>query len=183
MFLLQTPRLLLVTMPPAVVTLRLESDRFVAPVPIEIGRDGGAAAPPGLVSFPPEWPGEAIGYFPELQRRHAADPGYEEWGGIMIDRSRLMAIGQMSAKAPPDDTGTVEIGYGVNQSLRGHGYATEMARAFGSWLLHQPAVRRITAECLVDNHASARVLAQAGFRHIGERSDDEGQLLLWDRTT
>ena len=183
MFVLRTPRLLLVTMPPEVVTLRLQSDRFVTPVPMAVGRDGGATPPLGLVSFPPEWPGEAIGFFPELQRRHAVDPRYEEWGGIMIDRGRMMAIGQMGAKAPPDATGSVEIGYGVNQSLRGHGYATEMAREFGSWLLQQPAVRRVTAECLVDNQASARVLEKAGFCRIGERLDDEGQLLLWERTT
>ncbi len=183
MFFLETPRLLLVAMPAAVVTLRLTSNRFVAPVPTAVDGDGRPALPPAHVSFTPEWPGEAIASFPELQRRHAADPAYQEWGGIMIDRERLIAVGQMGVKAPPDQTGTVEIGYGVNQSLRGRGYATELARAFATWLLEQPSVRQVTAECLVDNHASARVLQTAGFRRAGERSDDEGILLLWERVT
>lgn len=180
MFVIETPRLVLIATPPAVVARRLQRDDFTAPLSIDLS-DSGTGAAPVLVSFPPEWPGDAIAFFPELQRRYATDPDHEEWGGIMIDRERLVAVGQMSAKAPPDHTGTVEIGYGVNESMRGIGYATEMARAFTTWLLRQPAVRRVTAECLVDNQASVRVLDKSGFRRIGERPDDEGLLVLWER--
>ena len=53
----------------------------------------------------------------------------------MIRREDRLAVGSMGFKAPPDGTGTVEIGYAVNRSHRGRGYATEMAAALVAWAL------------------------------------------------
>ena len=53
----------------------------------------------------------------------------------MIRREDRLAVGSMGFKAPPDTTGTVEIGYAVNRSQRGRGYATEMAGALVAWAL------------------------------------------------
>ena len=99
----------------------------------------------------------------------------------MIRREDLLAVGSMGFKAPPDTTGTVEIGYAVNRSQRGRGYATEMAGALVAWALAQPGVQRVTAECLARNAASARVLEKLRFDRVGRRGSPEGELLLWER--
>jgi [ribosomal protein S5]-alanine N-acetyltransferase len=81
----------------------------------------------------------------------------------------------------PQD-GTVEIGYGINPAYQNRGYAAEMAVAFSTWVLAQPIVERVTAECRTDNAGSIRVLEKAGFVQVGQRYDDEeGSLLLWER--
>ncbi|MGI8824695.1 MAG: GNAT family N-acetyltransferase [Chloroflexota bacterium] len=92
---------------------------------------------------------------------------------------KRLAVGQISFKAPPDEAGMVELGYGVNPSAQGRGYATEMARALTEWAIEQPSVSRVTSECLEDNVASIRVLEKAGFERIGGRLDEEGSLILW----
>ena len=38
-------------------------------------------------------------------------------------------IGAAGFQGPPDDTGAVRVGYGLAESARGHGYATEALRA------------------------------------------------------
>jgi RimJ/RimL family protein N-acetyltransferase len=98
----------------------------------------------------------------------------------MISRSERLAVGQMGFKSPPDASGAVELGYGVNASCRNRGYATEMAQALTAWALKHPSVRRVLAECAEGNRGSIRVLEKAGFRPVGRRLDpEEGTLLLW----
>jgi RimJ/RimL family protein N-acetyltransferase len=109
-----------------------------------------------------------------------ADPNYEILGGTMIDRAERVAVGQMSFRTLQDEAGAVELGYGVNPSYQGRGYATEMARALVQWASQQPSIRRITSACLEDNVASVRVLEKVGFRRIGHRTDEEGRSILWE---
>ncbi|MCA1599840.1 MAG: GNAT family N-acetyltransferase, partial [Chloroflexi bacterium] len=130
----------------------------------------------------PEWPGDALDLFPLWIAQREFTPDQDEWGGTMIDRTELVAVGQISCKSPPDRYGAVELGYGVNHSYYNRGYATEMARALVDWALAQRGVTRVTAECLEDNAASIRVLEKSGFRRAGRRLDEEGSLLLWERT-
>jgi [ribosomal protein S5]-alanine N-acetyltransferase len=88
----------------------------------------------------------------------------------------------MGCKARPDEQGQVEIGYGIIPAAQNKGYATEMARAFVDWLQAQPGVRRVTAECRVDNPGSMRVLEKSGFLRVGERVDEEdGPLFIWEK--
>ena len=61
----------------------------------------------------------------------------------------------------------VELGYWIARSHWGHGYATEAARAVLQ-LAKALGHRRIIAGHFVDNPASGRVLAKAGFRRTGE---------------
>ncbi len=170
MFTIETPRLVLAPTPLDVLKTRLECDDFVAVVPVEIDSDGQRVTEMLRVRFPTEWrPGPK------------AQPDRDAWDGTIIDRAELLAVGTMGFKAPPDETGTVELGYSVNASYQGRGYATEMAQALVAWALRQPTVRRVTAECLEDNPASIRVLEKSGFVQSGRRKDEEGPLLLWER--
>jgi RimJ/RimL family protein N-acetyltransferase len=75
----------------------------------------------------------------------------------------------------------VEVGYGVARSRWGNGLASA---ALGSLLpiLADRGVKLVHAETSVDNPASQRVLQRNGFRHAGERVDEEdGPLIVWRR--
>ena len=182
MLTLGTPRLIFASTPVAVMRRRLAGADFLADVPA--GPRGSTEATCRLaVRFSEEWPGEdALTMLPLwiAQRERMGDLG--PWSdGVVIRRADLLAVGSMGFKAPPDATGTVEIGYAVNRSERGRGYATEMAGGLVAWALNQPGVLRVTAECLARNAASARVLEKLRFDRVGRRSSPEGELLLWAR--
>jgi ribosomal-protein-alanine N-acetyltransferase len=178
---LETPRLLFVSTPTSVIRTRLTLSDFLAEVlvgPCETAGPDGRLA----VHFPEEWPGEdALQMFPIWVARRGRSPDPGPWcDGVVVRREDRLAVGSMGFKSPPDATGAVEIGYAVNRSLWGRGYATETVEAIVAWALTQPEVRRVTAECLESNPASARVLEKSGFQRVGRRSTVEGDLLLWE---
>lgn len=176
MFKLETPRYLLVQTPLHVALERLKRDAFQADVPVgdETLR----------VTFPPEWPGDALALFPMMAEQLREAPETTPWGGTIIDRAEQVAVGQMGFKGLPDASGMVEIGYGVNPSYQGKGCATEVAVALSDWALEQHGVTRVTAECLDDNSASIRVLEKVGFRRVGTciNAEEGGTLIVWERT-
>lgn len=187
MFTIETPRLILTSTPLDVMKTRIERDDFVAAVPVSIDRDGQHVSHVLSVHFVPEWSGGPLASYPHRIAEREAHSERDEWReslGTIIDRAELVAVGGMGFKdlpGEPGEAGTVEIGYDINPSYQGRGYATEMVRAAVVWALRQPTMRRVTAECLEDNAASIRVLEKAGFAQIGRRMDDEGPLLLWER--
>jgi len=81
-------------------------------------------------------------------------------------------VGSAGFFGPPDESGTVEIGYEVAPDKRRQGYASETAAALVSWALARNDVRRVIAAPLPDNVPSQRVLEKAGFRRIGRRRDE-----------
>ena len=184
MLTVETPRLLFISTPTSVLRRRLEVSDFRAEIatgPCE------SAGPEGrlTVHFPEEWPGEdALRVFPFwiARRERSADPG--PWcDGMVVRREDRLAVGSMGFKSAPDATGTVEIGYAVNRSLWGRGYATEAVEAIVAWALTRSEVRRVTAECLESNPGSARVLEKSGFQRVGRRPSEGGELLLWECRT
>lgn len=87
-------------------------------------------------------------------------------------------IGDCGTHGPVDESGRVEIGYGLAAPSRGRGYGSEAVLAVTEWLLSQPEVRQVQAHTLTDNAPSRRVLEKAGFRYLGL---DEGEA-LYQRT-
>jgi RimJ/RimL family protein N-acetyltransferase len=178
---LETPRLLFVSTPIAVMRKRVTLSDFHAEIAVG---PCATAGPSGRITvhFPPEWPGEdALPMLPIwiARRQHSKDSG--PWcDGVVVRREDRLAVGSVGFKSPPDGNGTVEIGYAINRSFRGRGYATETASALAAWALRQPEVRRVTAECAQSNPASARVLEKSGFQQVGRRSSEDGELLLWE---
>ena len=184
MLTVETPRLLFISTPTSVIRTRLTLSDFRA----EIAVGPCETAGPGdrlTVHFPEEWPGEdALRMFPIWVARRDRTPDPGPWcDGVVVRREDRLVVGSMGFKSPPDATGTVEIGYAVNRSLWGRGYATETVEAIVAWALTQPETRRVTAECLERNPASARVLEKSGFHQVGRRMTVEGELLLWECRT
>ncbi|MER3554597.1 MAG: hypothetical protein C4331_09685 [Meiothermus sp.] len=87
----------------------------------------------------------------------------------------------MGFKSLPNESGTIELGYGANPAYQGRGYASEIAKALVDWAWTQPNVRRILADCRPDNLASIWVLEKTGFVRTGTRWDEEdGKLIVWE---
>jgi len=80
------------------------------------------------------------------------------------------AIGGIGFKGLPE-AGSVEIGYGLVTSARGHGYAAEAVGALVA-LARGRGVSRVVAHTVQDNIASQRTLDRAGFTRTGTEGDE-----------
>ncbi len=105
----------------------------------------------------------------------------EPWGPLQIvDRGDGLVVGGIGFKGAPSD-GSVEIGYGLAESARGRGLATESVR-----LLIEVASARglsaVTARTDPGNVASQAVLLRARFRRdpAGDADGEWGWVCLLD---
>ncbi len=174
-----TPRTFIVATPTEVIDRRLEVDDFFADVdlgPVAVDDPSDQVA---SVHFGPEWPGDTIDF--ERWAGMRASGSAEGWAATIVDRASLEAIGQVGCLKPPDANGGVEIRYATNAGMRDRGVATEAGGAFVAWLLEQPEVRAVIAECRVDNAPSVRVIEKLGFALVEEREDEEGRVLRWEK--
>ncbi len=77
-----------------------------------------------------------------------------------------------------------DVGFAIAAKHRGHGYATEAARASLEHGRREFGLRRIVAITSPDNEASCRVLEKIGFRFEEQRTLDDGhgpvRLFAWE---
>ena len=129
------------------------------------------------VAIPDAWPGadllEALPFFIEAMEQ---DPMGLVWDGIILHKADQIVIGGIGFHGPPDEAGSVEIGYNIIPAYEGQGYATEMTRRVIEWAFQMPGIQMITAECLDDNLGSIRILEKVGMRRLTH----EGQTLKWE---
>lgn len=91
------------------------------------------------------------------------------------------ACGLMSRLGP----GVYEIGYWVHSAQAGKGYATAAASCLAAAGLGQPGIDRVEIHHDVDNPASGRVAAKAGFHETGaiaarkKAPSDSGTHRVW----
>lgn len=111
----------------------------------------------------------------ELCANLDAAQGWGTWLGVVGDE----VVASAAVKAPVV-AGRVEIGYAVAPARRGRGYGTLLVGALLP-VLAEKGVTVVCGESAVTNPASGRVLAKAGFREIGRRSDvEDGLLIVWE---
>ena len=85
-------------------------------------------------------------------------------------RAGNVAIGGIGFFGPPDESGAVEIGYGLVPSARGKGIATEaLVAALG--IARQHGALMVKADTNQENPASQRVLRGAGFAQTGRAGE------------
>jgi RimJ/RimL family protein N-acetyltransferase len=112
--------------------------------------------------FPFEGDVGAVGGF---LRASAALGEQRPFGFYRITRlSDGQAVGGIGFKGQPEG-GSVEIGYGLAPSARGHGYAAEAVIALLT-LATEHGLTRVVADTTLDNVASQRTLMRAGFRLV-----------------
>jgi len=126
------------------------------------------------VSPPKDWPpghysSETMRFFHERLAAEGADSvGWYGWYAIRR-RTALQAaalVGVASFIGPPDESGTVELGFSVLPSLRGQGHATEMADALVDYALAQPSVELVIAHASITNRPAISVLLHSGFQAV-----------------
>jgi len=91
------------------------------------------------------------------------------------------AIGGIGFKGQPVG-GTVEIGYGLVPSARGHGFAAEAVAGLLTVAIDQ-GLAKVKAETTLDNMASQRTLIRAGFGLVGTDDDVHRYEILVERAT
>jgi RimJ/RimL family protein N-acetyltransferase len=157
---IRTSRLRLVRATPAHLHAELESPAALADA---LGVDVAASWPPELLDA------DAIGWVLKWLDAH---PGEEEWGFYyIVEAEPAQVIGAGGYKGAPDDTGTVEIGYGVVPERRRRGFAREAVDGWIAKAFADPRVRRVIAHTLVELEPSIGVLRSTGFSFVGPGND------------
>jgi ribosomal-protein-alanine N-acetyltransferase len=119
------------------------------------------------VHIPQTWPGSDFArMLPRIARgSERASPGAEPTRLIVHTTDRTL-IGETGFHGPPDESGTVEVGYSIIPAYRGQGFASEATRVLIDGALSRPGIHRIIAECLDDNVASLKVLEKLGMKRV-----------------
>lgn len=103
-----------------------------------------------------------------LAQADRADPTFTLY--MLRNAEDGQAVGGIGFFGPPDEDGSVEVGYGLVEAARGRGLATEALSAFVA-LARAGGARRVKADTSPDNVPSQRVLTKTGFRET-QRSDE-----------
>ena len=131
------------------------------------GRTGHRTTPRRVTSSSPSWrsPGAS-----------GVRDGHGAVGTLHDHRTaQRSSIGGIGFKGSPNEHGEVEIGYGICEWYQGRGVATDAVRALCD--LARPRAAAVLAETELENVASQRVLAKAGF----EIYDQTHDLVRWRR--
>lgn len=128
-------------------------------------------------SIPEIWPyGDFADAIPFMLKGMEEQPDTSGWGGLLIHKTDQVLIGDLGFHGPPDETGTVEVGYSIVPAYRKQGYATEATSCLVQWALRQREIIRVIAQCRKDNLGSIRVLEKVGMRQL----KPEGSMLQWE---
>ena len=95
---------------------------------------------------------------------------YAIWNMELKDESGII-VGDFCFKGLSDD-GVIEIGYGLKEEYRHHGYMTEAVKVITEWALSQDGVKQVEAENDAENIASQKVLLQSGFISNGKMGEE-----------
>ena len=131
----------------------------------------------------PAWPtGEydrdAMEFFrARLEEGGAAVEGWYGWYAVRAaDQEGPRAlVGGAGYFGPPDESGTVEVGYSVLPEWQRRGYASEMVQTLVDHAFTFANVERIIAHTTEANPASIAVLLRCGF-HRAEAGRETGTL-------
>jgi RimJ/RimL family protein N-acetyltransferase len=109
---------------------------------------------------------------------------YDETGEFGVYQVLLHETGEVIGGVGfihPPESGAVEVGYGLAESARGRGLASEALRAAAAWAAEH-GVTTLVAMTATDNHASQRVVERAGFTRLPEQVVDpeDGPLWRWE---
>ncbi len=127
-------------------------------------------------TVPESWPPEhydppAIEYW---LRRLERDPSVTRWVNHYlvadVDGSAPRALGVAGYKGPPEEDGSVEVGYSILPEAQRQGLASEAVGALVGAAFDDARVTRVLAETLPALLSSIRVLEKNGFALFGEGS-------------
>lgn len=100
--------------------------------------------------------------------------GFELW--IIVKKEDMVIIGDLGFKGEPNEKGEIEIGYGLIEDERKKGYGYESVKELIKWGFSQENVKKIKAECLINNIGSIKILQKVGLTEI--KRDKE--MIYWE---
>jgi RimJ/RimL family protein N-acetyltransferase len=110
-------------------------------------------------------------------RQVCADPGAVGWvTGVVWAPAIGVAVGRAGFHGPPDEAGTVEVGYAIDPAYRRQGYARAALAELLDRAAREPAVRTVRASVRPDNLPSRALVESLGFVPVGQQWDDEDGL-------
>lgn len=102
---------------------------------------------------------------PGMLRRYECLDGPAYWAAE--ERTGGRFVGWFGLRPPDErDASVVELGYRLNQSAWGRGYATEGARALVRVAFSELGAQRVYAETMTVNSRSRRVMERAGLTYV-----------------
>ncbi|MHA8107822.1 GNAT family N-acetyltransferase [Aquirufa sp. A-Brett2-W8] len=107
---------------------------------------------------------------------------YTNWEIIL--NSSSCSVGGIGLAGLPDNEGTTEIGYVIDEKFRGLGIATEAVKALADWAFLDSDLQLLRAETPKDNEGSQRVLEKNQFQKTGEKNlplEIPLQVFTWER--
>ncbi|HEX4453102.1 MAG TPA: GNAT family N-acetyltransferase [Kofleriaceae bacterium] len=173
-------RLVPITLPMIEAVLRHDRGAAEAALDEQLRAHGG----PTGATFPDSWPNDDLvsRAFPFSLEAIRADPERRLWGDSMalrVDEPRV--VGSVVFRGRPDD-GVAEVGYGIEDTSRGLGLATEATRACVDWAIVQPGVTAVRAVTFPFHHASLGVIRKLGMQPCGTREHAMlGDLIVFER--
>jgi RimJ/RimL family protein N-acetyltransferase len=141
------------------------------------------------IAVPDDWPDEHDTGFLRLRAEQMQkDPARTEWlvRAVVLREPGRPMIGHAGFHGPPGINGprnpnAVEVGYTVFEAFRGHGYATEAARALIEWARAERGIGHFIASIAPDNIPSLALVRRLGFVQTGTQWDEEdGEELVFE---
>ncbi|MFJ6756244.1 GNAT family N-acetyltransferase [Streptomyces sp. NPDC091273] len=143
--------------------------RELTPAQVAVLLDENATSDDWIAGYPLPGSKFAAGGF----GRRTADQMRHGFGMYQLVRaSDGLVIGEMGFHAPPSG-GVVEVGFGLAESCRGAGYATEALTELVRWAFSQAGVDQVVGRTMADNTPSQGVLTRTGFQHVSRDGDIE----------
>jgi ribosomal-protein-alanine N-acetyltransferase len=135
--------------------------------------------------FPDAWPNEDLvgRAFPFSLDAIRAAPETRLWGDRLVLplEGPPRVLGSVVFKGRPTD-GIAEVGYGVEDSSRGQGLASEATAACVEWALAQDGITAVQATTFPWHAASLGVIRKLGMTPCGVRESSVfGELLVFER--
>ena len=105
----------------------------------------------------------------KLKKMAAMDEKQHLWQTywLMVISADNFGAGLAGFKGVPNESGSTEIGYGIDPSYQNKGYTSEAVRVLVDWALQHPFCKTVTATT-VENPASRRLLEKLGAHLVTE---------------
>jgi RimJ/RimL family protein N-acetyltransferase len=105
----------------------------------------------------------------KIDKMRKADISQHNWFTywLIVIRDENVGAGMLGFKGFPDENGSTEIGYGIDEAYQGKGYMREAVQALIDWAFTHPFCKVVTAS-EVENLASRHLLERLGAQLVGE---------------
>lgn len=100
---------------------------------------------------------------PEILAQYETHPGLGTFAAHEKSSGRF--VGWFGLQ-PTGEAGTVDVGYRLNRSAWGQGYATEGTRALIDLAFRELGMAKVVADTMAVNTKSRRVMVKAGLRFV-----------------